>query len=122
MRAEHLPFLGQIERRFFAQDHEKGQKSKGDPDSLRGRKDFRDGPTAGISAIKFDDKAGRRIKEEVIPEKLTLETFRPTHDDQSQENSESRGGFIKLGRMEGNSQRSQAVWVPECAGPRHLRG
>jgi hypothetical protein len=68
-------FLGQREGGFFAQDHEKGEKGKGDPDGLRGGKDAGDGPPAGVSPIKLDDKAGDGIEEKIIPYKLTLEPF-----------------------------------------------
>ena len=121
MRAGHLLFLGQIEWRLFAKDHEKGQKSDGNSDGLGHRKEVREGPTAGVSAIEFDDKTGTRIKEKVIPEKLTLEPFRPAHDDQSQEDPESCGRFIKLRRMKGNPQRGQGVGVAEGDGAKPCR-
>ncbi len=106
---------------FRPEQHKKGQEGSGDAYGLSDGKNPRDGPTARISPVKFDDESSAGIEKEIIPEEFPGKKLRSAHRYKSKKDSEGGCRFINLGWMEGDAQRGEAVFVGKGAGPRSRR-
>ncbi len=65
---------------FFSKEHIDRNQEGRDSDGLRYGEITGNHKAPGIAAVKFDDKTGHGIKEQIIPNELALETFFPAHE------------------------------------------